>query len=1813
MIHEQKSTSFNLSTTTLFIRIGTVFKCQHSFHPLLSYSNTVGFLCLVVEDTVGNTSTGVVKQEEGTGNILSPLFSGTKPKKRLTSKLWDNFIPTFMDGKVAQAKCMHCHQVFNCHTTCGITDLWNHQAKCSPGTHKRPMLHKPTSLPSTQQNREVVGSDPKQKKLPLLLSSHKKGSGTEDVMPELDPAFPDNHINTNRMNREVNQNGHHEALATDEQNNLTLPVISTDKNKKNQGVDHNISPEELIRILAMHGHATRMVEQEDFGKLVAHLNPVVKVPSHYDMMSKTFCLFRQEQSKLKEKLTALSCRVCLSAYIWHYDPLLVFLCLTVHYIDDEWEKQNKIIKFCPVDPSFRTEELSYTILGAIKDLGLDDKVFSIILDDAFVDDSVVSNVKASLQKRNKAATNKSLLVARYATYLLDEVIQVGLDELDGVMERLTRCSRYQIDSMPSLVHYPNVRYAPSMEAWTKAHKICYILEEFHKYKDSVHKFPSPAGLFDNVWNVKEKVDHNTETDRFKPVWKVLQREKEEEEVSTMLWKMEKKFKECWKACFLHFCMPMVMNPNYRLEHIKSRIQPFTIESAYTVDSDIDDYIGKVHDTLLDLYGEYSNQVQEPRCPSWSKISTEEFIGRDILHELYLHTKYPYGQRPLTELDHYLQEARVATGEFSVLQWWKEHSLTYPTIGQMARDILALPCNPDSKALKAAIRTARLVMSESGNTSRVDNLVCIQDWLTPAGSGLEDGKLQGTLGRAVANLLDARLVKAGVVMSLLCVRERALRYSLTPFMLFWSFKLIPLSLSMEDVDENGNNGINEQGDSTNSVPSTLLSGTKLNKRFRSKVWDDFIPAFVDGKVAWAECMMCHRVLNCSSKIHGTSSLLKHQVNCTSWTQKRAGCDPKQKKLTFLPSSQNKCSGTADAIPEQEELVLPNTCTETKRKNREVDQNGSCKKLAAPEQHVASPLSDNRKSHRETLSPDQKPVHTIQKNEVDHNLYAEELIGILAIHGQSPMMMEQSKFRKLVTGLDPIAKMPSPDVLRWSSWRLFDQEKSKLKEKLIALCSRISLSAYMWHYDLVLAFLCLTVHYVDDEWEKQQKIIRFCPLDPSCNSNELSNIISRAIEERGLDGKVFSILLDDAFVDDSVASNVKARLQKWNKFAANRSLFVVRYATHLLDQVMQVGLDKLGKFMEKSVKFSKHMEPTSSVVQYPNRRYAPSGKYWITADKICRTLGRFHIDMDSMHTYTDPTDLYDKLWDVKNRIRDEPDFYSGCSSAYKDEGFSVVLQEMQQKFKERWELCFFHFCMPMVMDPKYRLRHIKSRMRLFDFESYRNLDREVDHYIHYVHNTLVSLFYEYSNHVDGPNFTSGSKTSKETAVAGDTLTRYYHLTEYPYGMRHLTEQYLQEPCLTAGEPSVLQWWKENNQTYPTVARMARDILALPCCTDNKVATRTARISMSEFGNEHCIEEVVCSQDWLKPAGMACSVSSALCPQPPSHGLTDSPRSLTVPLPISRLGSARRRLAEGGRAVTGGGVLELRRGEEPRRASGARAATHTGRRHGGTPARHQGRRPGSLRLTAANRPAGRPAAAARTREQALRLRPASPLACTTTAGTRKQARRQELPPGRTSPWTKAARSQMEDMDENANKGINEHGENTDSNPSPLYSGIKSTTRLRSQVIQVGLDELDTYMEKSAKFSNPTNVFDKLWVVKKEVHKADVYRGPYFLFREGEAISKVREKMKRKFMECWNICFMHFFMPMVMDPNYRLKHIMSHLDFNTYDDDIGDYLQQMHDTLASLFNEYSNLKEDDSSTSGANTSKETVVDGDMLMEIHG
>jgi predicted dehydrogenase len=136
--------------------------------------------------------------------------------------------------------------------------------------------------------------------------------------------------------------------------------------------------------------------------------------------------------------------------------------------------------------------------------------------------------------------------------------------------------------------------------------------------------------------------------------------------------------------------------------------------------------------------------------------------------------------------------------------------------------------------------------------------------------------------------------------------------------------------------------------------------------------------------------------------------------------------------------------------------------------------------------------------------------------------------------------------------------------------------------------------------------------------------------------------------------------------------------------------------------------------------------------------------------------------------------------------------------------------------------------------------------------------------------------------------GQKLARESIVEdADTLSKYYHDSK-PYYYYHDSEhlccdrpmtelgQYLQEtrPGLPPScKPSVLQWWKEHSLIYPTISQMARDILALPCSIDSRVATRTAGLAMCELAGENHIEMFVCTQDWLTPAGTTCALASCI----------------------------------------------------------------------------------------------------------------------------------------------------------------------------------------------------------------------------------------------------------------------------------------------------------------------------------------------------
>lgn len=86
----------------------------------------------------------------------------------------------------------------------------------------------------------------------------------------------------------------------------------------------------------------------------------------------------------------------------------------------------------------------------------------------------------------------------------------------------------------------------------------------------------------------------------------------------------------------------------------------------------------------------------------------------------------------------------------------------------------------------------------------------------------------------------------------------------------------------------------------------------------------------------------------------------------------------------------------------------------------------------------------------------------------------------------------------------------------------------------------------------------------------------------------------------------------------------------------------------------------------------------------------------------------------------------------------------------------------------------------------------------------------------------------------------------------------------------ENYLEEPCIKFPEGAdeskfdVLSWWKSYGANYPTLAKMARDILAVPVSTvsphsafsgDNRVLTGHRSYLIPEV-----IQKLTCLNSWL-----------------------------------------------------------------------------------------------------------------------------------------------------------------------------------------------------------------------------------------------------------------------------------------------------------------------------------------------------------------
>lgn len=94
----------------------------------------------------------------------------------------------------------------------------------------------------------------------------------------------------------------------------------------------------------------------------------------------------------------------------------------------------------------------------------------------------------------------------------------------------------------------------------------------------------------------------------------------------------------------------------------------------------------------------------------------------------------------------------------------------------------------------------------------------------------------------------------------------------------------------------------------------------------------------------------------------------------------------------------------------------------------------------------------------------------------------------------------------------------------------------------------------------------------------------------------------------------------------------------------------------------------------------------------------------------------------------------------------------------------------------------------------------------------------------------------------------------------------------------ENYLEDERVSnESYPNVLQWWKDNKNRYPILAKLARNVLSIPVSTvASESAFSTGGRVLDSFRTSltpRMVEALICAQDWLRTANKPFIIEESL----------------------------------------------------------------------------------------------------------------------------------------------------------------------------------------------------------------------------------------------------------------------------------------------------------------------------------------------------
>ena len=274
---------------------------------------------------------------------------------------------------------------------------------------------------------------------------------------------------------------------------------------------------------------------------------------------------------------------------------------------------------------------------------------------------------------------------------------------------------------------------------------------------------------------------------------------------------------------------------------------------------------------------------------------------------------------------------------------------------------------------------------------------------------------------------------------------------------------------------------------------------------------------------------------------------------------------------------------------------------------------------------------------------------------------------------------------------------------------------------------------------------------------------------------------------------------------------------------------------------------------------------------NYNEAPSGEDWKKVEAACTYLKLLYDSAHSIMASTNPTSnlFFHEAWKLQLELSN--------GTGHEDPIFSSIAKDMHERFDKYWKDCSLVLAIAVVMDPRFK-------MKLVEFSYSKIYGAEAAKYVKVVNDAVHELYKEYVAQPlpltpayaeqgvanNGPAYVNNSQGAP--ASTGDGLLDFdMYLSEIQSSQpsKSELEQYLDESLTPRiQEFDILDWWKLNTVKFPTLSKMARDILAIPMSmvsSGSSIFTAgTGSHMLDDYRSSlrpEIVEALFCAKDWLQ----------------------------------------------------------------------------------------------------------------------------------------------------------------------------------------------------------------------------------------------------------------------------------------------------------------------------------------------------------------